>query len=154
MDANNLKALPIALGATRFREFPMGSIRSRGWIDNELQASLSALGGQLQNFYPLIADGTYTGGKVTYSNLNEAQPYYWSAAVAAVATTSHPELQSWVESTIKFVIQHQDADGWFGPKPRIAWTTWLFLSGAVHYCEAWPNNCPPVLDAMVCQIAR
>ena len=84
-----------------FRELPMGSIKSAGWIEEQLQASLAALAGQQQEFYSLIKDGTFTGGNTTYSFLNEAQPYYFQAAVASIFTTQKPpkKLCEWVSTT-------------------------------------------------------
>lgn len=136
-------------GESLFRELPTGSIKSRGWINDQLQTSLRALAGQQHRFYPLVRDGTFTGGNVTYSTLNEAQPYYWSAAVAAVATTSSPDLQVWVDAMLDYVVGHQRPDGFFGPDPYIAWPRWLFLDGAKHYCEAFPLKCPEIVDFMV-----
>lgn len=132
-----------------FRELPMGSIKSAGWIDAQLQASLAALAGQQQEFYALIQDGTFTGGNNTYSFLNEAQPYYFQAAVAGIFTTKPPEsLRKWVDNTLTYMINDQDQSGWFGPEPKILWPRWPVLIGAMHYAEAVPEKASQIVDFM------
>ncbi|PWN34159.1 uncharacterized protein FA14DRAFT_69547 [Meira miltonrushii] len=130
-----------------FRELPMGSIKSAGWIDAQLQASLAALAGQQQEFYAMVQDGTFTGGNTTYSSLNESQPYYFQAAVAAVFTTNAPEsLRNWVDDTLTYMINDQDQSGWFGPEPKILWPRWPVLIGAMHYAEAVPEKASQIVD--------
>lgn len=124
----------------------MGTIKSSGWIDSELQLSLSALAGQQQRFYDFIRNGTFTGGSSTYSNLNEGQPYYLQAAAAAVFTTDVPDLRKWVDQTFDYLLSHQADDGWFGPDPRILWPRWPILIGAIHYCEGAPEKSSKVVD--------
>lgn len=132
-----------------FRELPMGSIKSGGWIEGQLQASLEALAGKQQDFYDLIKDGTFTGGNTTYSFLNEAQPYYFQAAVASIFTTTKPppkRLREWVDETLTFMINDQDQSGWFGPEPKILWPRWPVLIGAIHYAEAVPEKANQIVD--------
>lgn len=127
----------------------MGSIKSSGWIESELQISLHGLAGQLQTFYTQISDGTFTGGSTSYSALNEAQPYYFQAAASAVFTTDAPDLRAWVDRTMNYFIEHQSDDGWFGPKPDILWPRWPVLLGAMHYAEAVPEKTDEVVEFIV-----
>jgi hypothetical protein len=138
-----------ALQEPAYRELPMGSIKSSGWIDAELKTALGGLAGQLQNFYTQISDGTFTGGSTSYSALNEAQPYYFQAAVPAVFTTDAPNLKEWVDRTMTYLIEHQSEDGWFGPKPDILWPRWPVLLGAMHYAEADTGRTNEIVDFIV-----
>ncbi|KAG8749678.1 hypothetical protein FRC12_013286 [Ceratobasidium sp. 428] len=104
----------------------LGEIQPYGWLRDQLRLQADGLGGHMQEFYPLIKEGGWTGeGNVNYSDLNETGSYwFWE-------------------------------DGWMGPEtdeewqPRWLWGRYPFLLGAIGMAEAEPELSNKIVSALM-----
>lgn len=54
-----------------------------------------------------VANGTWTGGNATYSDLNEGGSYWFDGLVATAFVTGDARLKSQVQSFLDYIIDHQ-----------------------------------------------
>lgn len=109
--------MPLSLAAPRFRPLPPGAVRPRGWLASQLQLQADSLSGRLDEVWPDVRDSQWFGGT---AEAWERAPYWLDGLVPlAYALNSQPLLEK-VHRYLGYVIEHQQEDGWLGPRAMVA----------------------------------
>ncbi|KAG8707752.1 hypothetical protein FRC08_000312 [Ceratobasidium sp. 394] len=133
------------LAPKTFTNLNLGEIKPTGWLKNQLTIQAEGLAGNLNLFYPLVTESSWTGGTKNYSNLNEAGSYWYNGIVPLAYTIDNPRLKKAVEDFLNHVLDTQWEDGWIGNEtndqwqPRFLWGRYPFLFGAIMHVEANPS---------------
>ncbi|KAL2850238.1 hypothetical protein BJY01DRAFT_245549 [Aspergillus pseudoustus] len=109
--SSNLQLAPF-----KYNSFPLGSIKTTGWLHDQLTLSANALPGHLFTFYRYVADSTWLGGSYEYSELHEAAPYWFNYIVPLAWTLDDARLKAQAKAFLDYTLEHQAADGWLGPE--------------------------------------
>ncbi|KAH9999568.1 hypothetical protein F4779DRAFT_160970 [Xylariaceae sp. FL0662B] len=135
-----------------YQSLPLGAIKPRGWLKNELELEANGLAGNLFDFYRFVHDSMWIGGSSEYSNLHESSPYWFNGLVALAFGLDDPRLQSQVKTYMDYVIDHQQEDGWLGPETtpqtRGLWARCYLLLGLMQYAQADASETDKIVDAM------
>jgi hypothetical protein len=105
------------LGARAYTPLPIGTIRSEGWLLRQLRIQASGLTGHLDEFWPDIADSQWFGGKAEGW---ERAPYWLDGVIPLAWLLDDDVLKARITKHVAYVIDHQRADGWYGPYPMDA----------------------------------
>ncbi len=102
-----------------FARLPIGSIRARGWLHEQLRLSADGLTGHLMEIWPDVGpESGWLGG----SGENwERGPYYARGLAALAYALGHPPLIDCARSWIEWSLRSQRADGFFGPADNDDW---------------------------------
>ncbi|KAH7050222.1 hypothetical protein B0J12DRAFT_710857 [Macrophomina phaseolina] len=144
--SSNATLLPLVL-----RPLPLGSIKPSGWLRDQLTLEANGLAGHEHDFYPYVADSSWTGGKSEYSGLNEGFPYWLNGLVPLAYGLDDARLKDQVADAVASVLSRQAADGWLGPETGTArnfWARYPLLLGMIQLVEAEPQTWEePILNA-------
>lgn len=92
---------------------PLGAVRPRGWLLDQLRVQADGLSGHLDEFWPDVADSQWIGGQAEGW---ERGPYWLDGLVPLAVLLDDANLKAkalhWVDS----ILAHQHEDGWLGPK--------------------------------------
>ena len=116
---NNL--LPLAL-----KPLKLGEVKPTGWLKNQLITQADGLSGHLDEFWPDVMDSGWIGGAAEGW---ERFPYWLDGIIPLAYLTESQKLIRKVDKYINYILDHQKADGWFGP------TQW----GKEPLYDPWPN---------------
>lgn len=123
----------------------LGQIKPTGWLKDQLNLQAEGLAGNLNLFYPLVTESSWTGGTKNYSNLNEAGSYWFHGIVPLAYELEDDRLTKAVKDFMDYVLDTQYADGWIGSEtgdqwqPRFLWGRYPFFFGAIMLVEADPS---------------
>ena len=134
-----------------FEPLPLGKIKPQGWLDDQLHLQANGLGGHLMDFWKYVSNSSWIGGKVEYSVLDEALPYWLNAIVPLAYGIGDERLKSQVRSTVDYILDHQQADGWIGYEvgtERNMWPRNLVLLGLMQMAQADPEYKDRIIAAM------
>src|SRR5512135_1874096 len=106
-----------ALAAPAFRPLPLGAIRPRGWLERQLRIQADGLSGHLDEFWPDVAQSQWFGGTAEGW---ERAPYWLDGAIPLAWSLGDEVLQARIRRHVTHIVEHQRADGWFGPYPEDA----------------------------------
>ena len=133
------------LHAPAFIPLRLGAIQPRGWLAQQLRIQAEGISGNLDTFWPDIADSQWFGGN---SESWERAPYWLDGLIPLAYVLNEPKLIAKVNLYMDYILSHQHDDGWFGPKTMIAgsgqaekssydlWAQILFTKVLVQYAEA------------------
>lgn len=99
-----------------FLELPIGSIKPDGWLKNQLLAMKNGSTGHLDSLYSKVM-GKRNGWLGGDGDVWERGPYWLDGLVPLAYILDDQELKDKVKPWIEWSIQHQRADGYFGPEP-------------------------------------
>ncbi|KAK1671469.1 hypothetical protein BDP55DRAFT_718965 [Colletotrichum godetiae] len=144
----------------QFDTYPLGNIKSNGWLGDQLRLSAKGLGGNLFYFYRFIKESTWLGGTWEYTSLNEAAPYWYNYIVPLAYTLdevsdpdSFVELKKQADYFLDYILSHQAADGWLGPETtahtRGIWARCLLLQGLINHASADSTKRQAIMDAVI-----
>jgi len=132
-----------ALVARAFRPLPLGSIRPRGWLLNQLRIQADGLTGHLDEFWPDVADSAWIGGKAEGW---ERGPYWLDGLVPLAFLLDDKGLKAKARRWMDYILAHQQQDGWLGPirdtsrgdryQPHDPWPRYVVLKALTQYEEA------------------
>jgi hypothetical protein len=107
------------LAGKRFARLPLGSIRPRGWLLEQLRLSATGLTGRMPEIWPDVgAENAWLGG----SGENwERGPYYARGLLSLAHALGDEALISQARRWIDWSLDNQSEDGSFGPGDRFDW---------------------------------
>ena len=125
-----------------FKTFPLGSIKPLGWLKNQLRIQADGLSGHLDKFWPDIKDSAWFGGDAEGW---ERAPYWLDGFIPLAYTLDDPQLKERARQYVEYIMDHQQEDGWLGPKPKDSghadiWSIFLALKMLVQYYEATQDS--------------
>jgi hypothetical protein len=139
-----------ALGALAFRPLPLGSVRPAGWLARQLRIQADGLSGHLDEFWPDVAQSQWFGGTAEGW---ERAPYWLDGVIPLAWLLDDAPLKARITKHVTYIVDHQRADGWFGPYPEDAvarrydmWAILLVNKVLAQYHEATGDA--RVLDAV------
>ena len=125
----------LVLAPFKFTTIPLGSIKTSGWLYDQLRLSGDGLGGHLFDFYRYVQRSTWMGGDFEYSELHESAPYWFNYIVPLAWTLDDSRLKSQARQFLDYTLDHQAQDGWLGPETtrqtRGIWARSLLCFGLV-----------------------
>ena len=101
------------LAARALEPLPLGAVLPRGWLRDQLQVQAEGLTGHLDEFWPSVADSRWIGGA---SEGWERAPYWLDGLVPLAVQLGDERLLGKAHRWIDYILAHQHADGWLGPK--------------------------------------
>lgn len=114
-----------------FDPLPLGAVQPEGWLRNQLRIQADGLSGQLDEFWPSIADSGWIGGA---SEGWERGPYWLDGIVPLAYLLDDAALKAKVARWLDYILQHQGDDGWLGPEAGRT------EAGYTHKrYDPWPN---------------
>jgi uncharacterized protein len=126
---------------TQFRALPLGKIRPRGWLLEQLATQARGLTGHLDEFWPDVRDSGWIGGDAEGW---ERGPYWLDGLVPLAFLLQEQRLIRKARRWMDYILAHQQDDGWLGPefrgtdgkRPRDPWPSYVALKAMVQYFEA------------------
>lgn len=140
--------------ALKFEPLPLGSIKPRGWLLEQVVSMASGLAGHEYDFYQVVRDSPWVGGNREYSDLNEALPYWFNGVVPLAYQTGDGTLLSKLKKITEYILVHQQPDGWLGPETSMSrrnfWARTPLLMGLTQMAEAEKGTwlADQIMDAM------
>jgi hypothetical protein len=124
-----------------YKPLELGSVRPRGWFEDQLQLEAAGLSGNMFDFYRFVHDSKWIGGNTEYSALDEASPYWFNALVPLAFGTGDERIIGQVKYYLDYVLDHQQEDGWLGFETTRAtrglWPRCLLLLGLIVSRFRW-----------------
>jgi DUF1680 family protein len=130
-----MQANTFDLAAPVFEPLPLGSIRPRGWLLNQLRVQTEGLSGHLDEFWPDVARSGWIGGSAEGW---ERGPYWLDGVTPLTFLLDDSGLKAKVQHWMDYILAHQRPDGWLGPASD--------PSRRHHAFDPWPRF--PLLKAM------
>lgn len=134
----NTKSNMKKLAENYFNTLPLGEIKPTGWLKNQLQIQANGLSGNLDEFWPDIADSGWIGGKAEGW---ERGPYWLDGLVPLAYQLEDGKLIAKVKKWMNYILDNQDDDGWLGPVSNVEsqkydpWPVSVFVKAAIQYFE-------------------
>lgn len=98
---------------------PLGAIRARGWLLEQLQRSAVGLTGRMMDIWPDVgANSGWLGGD---GENWERGPYYLRGLIALGHALASPELLARAQPWIEWTLASQASSGFFGPANNDDW---------------------------------
>jgi hypothetical protein len=120
---------------TAFRALPLGAVKPKGWLRDQLMIQANGLTGHLEEFWPdLGEDSAWKGGS---GEGWERGPYYLDGLVPLAYLLDDPRLIGKVKPWIEWMLSSGRPGGWFGPpKNKDRWPLAVALKVLAQYHEA------------------
>jgi uncharacterized protein len=144
MSATPLPANRAPLRSTAFRALPVGSVRPRGWLLDQLNIQASGLTGHLDEFWPDV--GLNCGWLGGSGHDWERPPYYCDGLVPLAYLLDDQRLIVKANKYISWTLNSVHPNGQFGPKNNDWWPRMVMLKVLMSYHEATSDG--RVLDLM------
>ena len=116
-----------------------------------MQLMSNGLAGHEHDFYPIVSDSKWLGGRSEYSVLNEGIPYWLNGLVPLAYGLDDDRLKSQTDQVVEYILDHQQPDGWLGPEvpaDRDIWGRFPLCLGLMELVEAEPSTASRVLPAL------
>ena len=113
----------------------------RGWLAERLRIQARGLSGHLDRFWPDIKDSAWIGGAAEGW---ERMPYWLDGVVPLAWLLRDQPLQQRIAGYFDYILEHQHADGWLGPRleerseAADLWSQALALKALVGYHVSAP----------------
>ncbi len=134
------------LQAAAFLALPLGSIRPRGWLADQLRIQAEGLTGHLEEFWPdLRYNNAWLGGD---GEGWERGPYFADGLVPLAYLLDDPQMIGRAQKWVDWVLSHPQPNGQIGPtKNNDWWPRMIMLKVLGSYYEA--SGDPRVLPVML-----
>ena len=122
------------LAPSAFYFLPLGSIRPRGWLRNQLEIQANGLGGHLDETWADVGtDSGWLGGK---GESWERGPYFLDGLVPLAWTLEDERLKAKAQRFVDWTLAHQAANGMIGPASNNDWwPRYVMLKALTQYQE-------------------
>ena len=126
---------PGASGRAAFQALPLGAVRPRGWLMEQLRVQGEGLTGRLDEIWPDVGPASaWLGG---YGEDWERGPYYCDGLVPLAYLLGDGSLIAKARRWMDAVLSSQRADGQFGPHTNDDWwPRMVMLKALAQYQEA------------------
>jgi hypothetical protein len=132
------------LQANAFNPLPLGSVKPRGWLRQQLRVQADGLSGHLDEFWPDLRDSAWLGGA---GEGWERGPYYMDGLVPLAYLLDDPVLVEKARRWMGWMLDHTGSNGWLGPvKNTDWWPNFVALKALTQFQEA--TNDPRVIPVM------
>ena len=123
-----------ALGQEAFQLLPLGSIRPRGWLQSQLRIQARGLSGHLDETWADVGPNSgWLGGS---GESWERGPYYLDGLVPLAYLLEDSELKAKAQRYLDWTLEHQAANGMFGPASNDDWwPRMVMLKALTQYQE-------------------
>jgi uncharacterized protein len=136
-----------SLEPTAFQPLPLGRVKPKGWLLEQMKLQAAGLSGHLDEFWPDVKDSGWIGGQAEGW---ERAPYWLDGLVPLAFLTDDARLKQKANRWIDYILKHQLANGWLGPEqsrpaagtnapppePRDPWPQFVILKVLSQYEEA------------------
>lgn len=107
------------LSKSAFRFLPLGSIRPRGWLSNQLRIQANGLSGHLDETWADVGPNSgWLGGK---GESWERGPYFLDGLVPLAWLLDDDRLKAKAQRFLDWTLQHQAPNGMIGPSSNDDW---------------------------------
>lgn len=89
------------------------NIAPKGWLLKQLQIQAASMTGKLDEFWPDVKDSSWFGGSAEGW---ERAPYWLDGFIPLAYLLKDEQMIAKVTKYLDYIITHQHADGWLGPK--------------------------------------
>ncbi|MDN4527399.1 beta-L-arabinofuranosidase domain-containing protein [Fictibacillus fluitans] len=118
-----------------FSELPLGSIKPKGWLKDQLIIQAEGMTGKLEEYWDDV--GPNSGWKGGSGESWERGPYYLDGLVPLAYLLEYEELINKVKPWIEWTLSSQLPSGQFGPKSNDDWwSRMVMLKVLIQYEEA------------------
>ena len=146
------------LGNPQLRPFPLGSIKPRGWLAEQLRIQANGLSGNLDLFWPDISNSAWIGGSAEGW---ERMPYWLDGVIPLAWLLDDKPLKKRISGYIDRIISGANENGWLGPKieneekAADVWSQALALKMLIVYHDATGDSrVPACVDKALRMIDR
>ncbi len=117
-----------------FQALPLGAIKPRGWLLNQLKVQANGLTGHLDEFWPdLGPDNGWLGGD---GDAWERGPYYLDGLLPLAHLLEDERLLNKATPWIEWTLNSQDERGYFGTRDPDWWPRMIMLKVLMQHYEA------------------
>jgi Beta-L-arabinofuranosidase, GH127 middle domain/Beta-L-arabinofuranosidase, GH127 catalytic domain/3-keto-disaccharide hydrolase len=147
---NNLPPTPIVtnrapLLAAPFVSLPLGSVHPLGWLLTQCQLQRDGITGHAEELYASDL-GTNSGWLGGTGEDWERGPYYFKGLIALAYTLNDAGLKHKARKWMDWLLDHQRADGYIGPKSNDDWWPRMVATYALRdYYEATADPRVPIV---------
>ena len=123
------------LAQSKFVDLPLGAVKPRGWLKDQLTVQANGLTGHLDEFWPSLAKTAWKG--MEGGEAWERGPYYLDGLVPLAYVLDDARLKEKVKPWIEWMLASGQPNGWFGPaKNKDRWPLAVAMKVLTQYCEA------------------
>ncbi len=116
-----------------FQALPLGSIKPRGWLHDQLTVQANGLSGHLDEFWPDLGPNSgWLGGD---GESWERGPYYLDGLLPLAHLLGDERLLKKVEPWIEWTLNSSDERGFFGPRDPDWWPRMVMLKALMSHYE-------------------
>ena len=135
------------LQPSAFRALPLGAVKPRGWLRDQLLVQARGLTGHLDEIWPDV--GTNSGWLGGGGEAWERGPYYADGLVPLAYVLEDPVLLAKAQKWMDWTLNHPQASGNIGPERNNDWwPRMVMLKALASYYEATADRrVIPVMDA-------
>jgi hypothetical protein len=122
------------LAPSAFYFLPLGSIRPKGWLRNQLQIQANGLGGHLDETWADVGPNSgWLGGK---GESWERGPYFLDGLIPLAWTLEDERLKAKAQRFVDWTLEHKAANGMIGPASNDDWwPRYVMLKALTQYQE-------------------
>ena len=122
------------LHQTAYVSLPLGAVKPRGWLEDQLRIMADGLTGHLDEFWPDLIHSAWKGGD---GESWERGPYYLDGLVPLAYILADQRLIDKTKPWIESILDSGRPDGWFGPEQNEdRWPLAVALKVLAQYYEA------------------
>ena len=134
------------LAASAFYFLPLGSIRPRGWLKEQLRIQANGLGGHLDETWADV--GPHSGWLGGTGESWERGPYFLDGLVPLAYLLDDGALKAKAQKFIDWTLEHQESDGMIGPASNNDWwPRFVMFKALTQYHDATGDSrVIPVMD--------
>ncbi len=131
---------PSPLQPEAFITLPLGTVKPRGWLFDQLKVQANGLTGHIEEFWPDLGPrNMWLGGDMEGW---ERGPYYLDGLIPLAYLLDDERLKEKAQRWIESIFRLQQEDGWLGPvqapnrRPYDIWPVMVVLKVLTQYHEA------------------